>query len=311
MSYGSLGSSTLLRLRRPDDQPAREFYGDSRVYMDMVLKGVTVSRKLGTDSVRVVSLGKAQQDTVFVDPYGRKWQLRVWPLAFNDNYLVSLALPVPDGYVALTRMMASRHLHSHVIDMQALTGFVSVMYDGSFAQWRDFLDNAALLPAAFSGISIDVDYGHSFHYKSARCDVSFTTRLQPINPGSELMLEFSFFKDHGKTVWDVAGLEVDEDLQSSTGFAVGRNLRPADSMSDADKSWWGKIEGRRHPFDAIAYNDSDKTYIRSAPTVGVSASSADSEVIYSAVYEVDGPAGQDVMKAKLDNLLQGLSVEEK
>jgi serine protease Do len=309
VAYGNIEHSTLLHLRRPDDVPAQQFYGDSQLYLDMVLKGVTVARKVATESIRVTSLGKARQDTVFLDPYGRKWQLRKWSLAYADSYLVSLALPVPDGYVAVVRIMSSAQVHGHVSDMLALSGFISVMYDGSLAQWRDFLSNTSLLPAVFSGISIEFDYGNSFRYKSARCSVSFDKELQPITASSELMLNLSFFNDHNKTVWDVAGIEVDESLQSSTGFYIARNMRPAESMNDGRKSLWGKIENKQHPLDAVAYNDGDKMYIQGTPA-NVSALVTEPQLIYSALYEVEGPASQDVMKAKLDRLTAGLDIIE-
>ena len=311
ISHGSIEHSTLMHLRRPDDVPAQQFYDDSRTFMDLVLKGVTVSRAVGPESVRVLSLSKAIRSATFIDDYGRKWQQREWPLAYNDSYLVALALPVPDGYVAIMRLVGSSGLSISLRDIQILADFVALDYDGNFAQWRDFLGNATLLPTAFSSIKIEFDYGNRFHYKSTRCEISYTDKLQSITANSELRLNFSVFNDHDKFVWDVVGIEVDGDSQSPTGFGITRNMRPAESMGDIYKSWWDKVELHRHPLDAIAYNKDDQMLIQGVPTVASTSDTASKpNILYSAMYQIEGPANADQMKAKLDGVLQGLSVSE-
>ena len=94
--------------------------------------------------------------------------------------------------------------HDFLINMRALTDFFFVAYDGTLAQWKDYLKNTALLPAALKDIRIDIDYGHRFSYTSKRLRFTFTPELQKVEPDSELTLGFSYFVDHGKVVWDVA-----------------------------------------------------------------------------------------------------------
>ncbi len=135
-------------------------------------------------------------------------------------------------------------LHSQIADLQALTGFISVTYDGSFAQWREFMDNSAMLPALFSGISMDFDYGQSFRYQSSRFKFSLNGLTSAVTRNSELMLDLTFFNDlrrPRRTSWSPRG------KQSNTGLAIFRNMRPAESMNDNAKSWWDKIEHGRHP----------------------------------------------------------------
>ena len=89
----------MLRLIRPNTATDDAFYGDSKEFMDLVLKALNLQPPWGRTRSRVTSLGAAQSDTIFADPYGRKWQERVWAGApFMDFYLVGLLLPTPDGY---------------------------------------------------------------------------------------------------------------------------------------------------------------------------------------------------------------------
>jgi hypothetical protein len=43
-------------------------------FMDLVLKGTPLQRQVGTDAVRITSLGSAAPDTTHVDRFGRTWQ---------------------------------------------------------------------------------------------------------------------------------------------------------------------------------------------------------------------------------------------
>jgi len=68
----------IVRLRRPDDVSLARLYGDSSLYMDLLLKGYAVRRQVGSESVKVTSLGKAQWSSTHTDAYGRTWQVNVW-----------------------------------------------------------------------------------------------------------------------------------------------------------------------------------------------------------------------------------------
>jgi hypothetical protein len=309
LAYGALGSSLFLRLRRPDDVPADTFYNDSRAYMDILLKGIPMRRTVGTEQVRIVSLGKAEQDSIFADGWQRKWQLRVWPVAYEDTVIVSLALPVPDGYVAVTRLARTAQIHESIADLKAMSNFVLVSYGATLDRWRDFRKQTALLPATLSSIDIGFDYGHDFHYKSARCAFSYTPDVQKITKDSELYLDFSFFDDRGKTVWDVARVRVAEDAHNQNLISIARNMRPSDAMNDDLKSRWNRIVHRRHPYDAVIGNDGDLTDIHGVMGT-LPGADTEPEVLYTVLVQAEGAAGQDTMKTRLAQVMDGLRTSD-
>ena len=91
----------VLALHRGAEAADDAFYMDSKAFMDIALKALNVRRAVGTDQVRVTSVGSAVSDVTTTDSFGRKWQLRVWPLPYLDAYMVAQLLPTPDGYVGL------------------------------------------------------------------------------------------------------------------------------------------------------------------------------------------------------------------
>src|SRR6185437_4223728 len=74
VSVATAANATLLRLERANQDASYEFYHDSKAFMDIALKGLTIRRVVGTDTVRVTSLGAATTDSLWTDHYGRRWQ---------------------------------------------------------------------------------------------------------------------------------------------------------------------------------------------------------------------------------------------
>ncbi len=189
VAAGTLNNVGLAHLRKPDDVTAAALYSDSKVFMDLMLKGIGLTRRVGPDSVKITSLGKARSDSTYVDAWGRKWQLRVWFIEYNDTVVVTAALPVPSGYAVMYNTVATRNLYSTAELQKSLTDFIYLSYAGTLAQWHDYLLNKALLPAIFSTIDISFEYDKNFAYKSKRCALNFSKDLQKISPTSGLTLE--------------------------------------------------------------------------------------------------------------------------
>jgi hypothetical protein len=150
----SLNAFTFVRLRPPDDVAPSSIYGDSKAFMDLVLKGMNVSRPVGTDAVRVTSLGAAHDETTYADVYGRPWQVRLWRLPFNDTLMVALALPTPQGYIAMLRQCPTA-LGTVVVDeLKSLTPFVYVSLEGTLKQWQAYLAQKSVLPEVVRGAGL-------------------------------------------------------------------------------------------------------------------------------------------------------------
>jgi serine protease Do len=311
VASNSVAHERMFHVRRPDDVPTGKFYGDPVLYGDLLLKGAPLARDIGPEKIKVVSLGKPQEDSVYVDAYQRRWQVRVWPAAYANMVMISFALPVPDGYASMVRMGAAGELHANMIDMKALTDFFYVSYDGTLAQWKDYLKNKPLLPEAFKNIDIDFEYGKNFSYHSQRQAFSYTPQLQKIEENSQLTLGFAYFEDHGKVVWDVAGVVAKANAEDVEKVRLNRHVPPSEDLDESYRNYWSKLVKREHPDDGVAYNEDDSMYIG---TVGGAKASADTDanpaVLYTALYGVEGSRTQDAMKAKLDLLMQNLHVNE-
>jgi hypothetical protein len=310
LQMAQIGYQSVFHLRRPDDVPADRVYADPKVAMDLQLKASPFSRPVGPEKVRITSLGEPASTSAYVDAYQRRWQVQVWPLAYMDKQLIVFSLPVPDGNVSMMRLVtAGEHVHDSILDLMALADFFYVSYGGTLAQWKDYLRQGKLLPAAFARIHLDFDYGRSFRYRSDRFAMGYDTRLQKVEPGSELTLAFDYFRDHGKVVWDVASALVKADANESQMVRVNRRTKPAAGLDDNFRSNWRHMLHGEHPDDGVVFSDDDVSYIdriANPPT----AHAAEPEVLYTALYGDKGAQPQAAMQQKLDLLLSGIKVSE-
>lgn len=304
---GFVGHSFLFHLRKPDGISASQLYADPVRFMDLLVKVGFMTRTVGTEKIKITSMGKPSEDSLYTDAWQRRWQMRVWLLPYANSRIVTFSLPVPDGYVTLMRFSDAAGEHDEIIDLQALTGFIDLAYDGTLAQWQDYLKNAALLPTALKDIKLDIDYGKRFSYASKRLNFSFTPELQKIDPESKLTLGLSYFDDHGKVVWDISDVRVLADANDTDRVNIKRHVAPSDDLDDEYKSEWNKLLHRQHPYEGVAYSGDDEMRIA---TVVNTAAQATPTVLYSVLYGVEGTRPPEAMKSKLDLLSSGVHILE-
>jgi hypothetical protein len=305
---GWYGGNLLFHLRRPDNVQAKAFYAEPARIMDMLLKTGFIKRPVGSEKILVTSLGKPSSTGTQVDAWGRNWRVWKWDVPYGNAKLVMMALPVPDGYVGVVRSQTPLQEHDMEINQRALVDFIYANYDGTLAQWKEFLADPGLHPAAFDDLEVDFDYGRRFRYASPRLSFGFTPELQAIQPDSVLTLGFSFHPDGDKVVWDVAEVWLSAKAVDSNYVMLIRNQQPPASLGDDYRNGWEKILERRHPYNSEARDGDDSTKI--SAVVGPTAA-AGPKVLYTATYASEGKRPQEEMAAHLDLLLRDLRVDGK
>ena len=308
---GAAGHDALIRIRRPDGMDAAKFYGDAQVPMDLLARTGLFQRTVASEKITITSLGKPTLESTHVDRWQRPWRIAVWPLPYANALVVTYSLPVPDGCLMMVRFVPPAGLHDARLDLDELSSFVYATYQGTLAQWKEFLGDPALQPAAFRNIRIGYDYGRRFSYASQRVAFSYPSSLQPVKPGNLLQLGFQFFLDGGKPVWDVAAVNVWKTQASDDQDEVNvqRHAAPPSGLDEDMSSRWRKLVGREYPYNAVANAENGQMSIDAVAPSGAAGSRA-SSVLYTAFYGATGTRAQDFMKGKLDLLTKDLQVME-
>jgi len=298
-----------LRLRTPDNLPPPALYGDSKTFMDLLLKALLVRRPVGTDSVRVTSLGTADEESVYLDAYGRSWQARSWRLPYNDSILMTFGMPTPEGYIVLAKDCPTRAKVPVARTLQSLTAFTYVSLEGTLKQWREYLKQAAV-PALLHSLDIRFDYGKSFKFRSKRFTLDIPDSAQKVDPTSTLLLKTTYFQDGESAVWDVGGLYLSDSEHRGNWVDVLRRHRPLSSLPDTFTDRWHAIETGGHPYTAIAYSINGGTRIETVATAS-KGGAHDGDTAYTVSVNREGTVDQSTVKKALDAVTAGVVVLEK
>ncbi|HUN72313.1 MAG TPA: TonB family protein [Steroidobacteraceae bacterium] len=247
VAVATVAGATLLRLERGQDASDDAFYSDSKQFMDVALKGLVIRRYIGTDAVRVTSLGPAVTDSSWTDRYGRKWQQRVWPLPYLDSYIVALLLPTPDGYTGVLQYSGSSGLHEAQAGLALLADQVSLDYRGTLTQWTAFLRRRTLLPIALAHVSLSET--PVWTLRTPRFEMTLPPALLGLGPESRLSLAMAYDASQPNPSWDVAGAWWYADSEQKTYLALWRQARPPAGAEQPLQDAYSDMQNRRSPFD--------------------------------------------------------------
>jgi len=311
VTYGGLGESDILLFHAPDGAETAALYQNSKLLMDNLLRGYPLFRDVGSEKVKITSLGKAVQEYARTDHYGRKWLVRLWNIDYADEQLVLFVLPVPGGFAGYLRVESAGQMPSHLEDLTLLTDFTCVSYYGTLGEWRDLLAQRHLLPVAFADIKIDFDYGKAFRYTSKRLSFSYTPAEMHISDKSDLKLKFAYFQENGRTIWDVDEVVAGDSKDNSTFFTVARHMQPPKQLDDKFKSDWEKITQRLYPYNKSAFFDNKRTVVGDTYSRGLPEGKLPKAgIVYTAFYAVDGNVKANIVQTKLARFMNRLNVSE-
>ncbi len=315
VSVGSSLGVAVFRLRRPNAASDAAFYSDSRQFMDILLKGLKLPRQVGDQQVRITSLGVAQNESSYRDQYGRIWQVRKWPLGHTDHYVISYALPVPEGYVGMVNFVPSSEQALAQEVMQALAGNIYASYAGTLPQWQAFLQRREQLPGVFDRIKLKVDPKMNVVFETPRITLSLAQDLVETTSQSELVLQMAYMQDGERVGWDVGKVELYKDSLRHTFVAVERHPKPTDESAKELLETWNQMAAHGSSFSGIAgHDDAFKTfwvrYAVAAPTAGTSDAKVNNQVLYDVGFSTDAAVNPSIVEDIGRRLLQGTRVLE-
>ena len=299
----------FVRLRRPDDISLAALYGDSKLYMDLLLKGYAVRRQVGSESVKVTSLGKARWNSTHTDAYGRTWQVNIWDEPWADAVLLTMSLPTPEGYVALIGSMASGYWQSAMDRDAMMADYFFVSMGGTLWQWQEFLAQKNAAPRVFSEFKIAIDPDHRLEFHSHRAELIVTSELVPLSRDTQLWLKLNFFRDAERVVWDVSGISVEESSQKRNWAEFWRISQPDPDMPESFQSQWHKLQQREFPYNGLVNNVSGATRI-STSADGPGGDGTAAKVRYSLTVQREGEQSQEVMAPRLELLQRSFKALE-
>jgi serine protease Do len=301
-------SSGFLRLRAPDDVKLGRLYGDDKLYMDLLLKAYELKRTVGSDAVRVTSLGEPKNVSQLTDRWGRTWQVRDWAIPYDDQMLSLISLPTPEGYVAALGRFPSGFVDVVHQTSQLICDYVYLTMEGSLTQWQDYLALKGVRPKAFDALQIRIDPDREVAFHSDRYELDVKPDLVKLSKSSMLYLDFGFSGEESAAAWGVNRIVVSEAPHTNNWIHVARRTQPPPSLPSDFQTNWTKLKSRAFPYNGLIESDNGQTHINSA--LELPKSGPDASVRYALEVTEEGVQSQEVMTRKLQLLEHSVKVLE-
>lgn len=299
---------TLFRIQYPEGMADTRRREDSNEFMDLLLKGLRLQRGVGTQPVRITSLGPAGNSSQFKDSHRRIWQVRRWPLGFIDSYVIVYALPTPDGYVGMAMQAPPSQVGVIERHLRRLADFYFVSFTGSLPQWRAYLERRDLRAGIFDDVEVANDETLGFSFRSPRLSYQVPRGVMAFDDSSLLSVRMSYVMRGEKATWEPVGTVLEQAPGGSSTLKLSRQSKPAESVSREVQDRWEQMTTRTADFSGRGRRDEGEGQywfrtVAAPPGPGAS-------VLYEVEYSTREPASPRDLEARRDLLLPLIAIKE-
>jgi TonB family protein len=311
INVGDVAGIKLLHLTRAAHASDDAFYGDSKGFMDLALKGLDIRRSVGPDRIRVTSLGAAISDTVFTDDYGRKWQERAWAIPYLEAFVVAELLPTPDGYDGVLLLAPSLVRHETHQTARWVAQHIDTRYSGTLSQWQAMLKRVDLLPKSLQGVKLT--HRDTWSLETPRVTSSISTDILALNDRSILTLGMAYLDEKPKVGWEIQSIRWELDDRQILGAEVRRSERPPQTAQLAIRNQFDSLAAKRSPYDGSVIRESAEIYsaTRILDVPGRERGTVTADLKYAMTLSFDKYQPPPLMETKFAAMEQGTRILER
>jgi hypothetical protein len=288
---------------RPDES-------DGQAFMDLLAKGFGFRRMVGTETIRITSLGPAIATSVHEDAFRRRWLVRTWAMDALETQIVVLSLPTPDGYVGMAMQNLPGAIEVTKLQLQRLADYFFLSMTGSLAQWRAFLARPDLGKGTLDQVSISLAQSDGVHVRAPGLEMKVPTGVMAVTDASRLDLRMSFVPDgNERAAWRVVGVRLQRNAGKSDSVDVRRQARPSGDASESLRERWSDMTARTGDYVGEVRRDEEagEYWFRAV----IEPKGGNGDVLHELRYATRDRLMPVELGMRRERLLQGLKAEER
>lgn len=310
IEYGYINNIFIGHMHKPNNVTLKELSTNSQLFMDLLLKGINMA---GEGGVRITSVGKADDEYVHTDNYGRKWMIRTWPLKSIDQKIVTFSMLTPDGYITLLKTgQTGQVLDEYISGIKIFVDNIYFSLQGTFIQWQEYLAFPLhyLTPVLFENMTIDID-NNIFQIKTDKLKFCCTNDYFELNDNSILIIGFGYSRYRDNVVWDITKLSLNENMHGLNMITIGRNTEPYNNDDDNYMKLWQLLLKQGNPLDMHIHIIKGNTMIGTVRNNHDASNKNDIKTLYDIEYLSNIKTDQAEMEARLNGFIKHLVIYEK
>lgn len=306
----SQSGATLFRVQYPRDTDLAAARGNGQLLSEHLLRSLVFSRPIGSERVRITSLGNPGRAEIVRDDYGRVWQQWSFSMTFADSVLIVAALPTPSGYVGFFRSARGSTRASTAAEIREMMDFVQVTYSGLPPQWRAFLADETLRPQPLASWNAAFNPAAEFSLELPRFKFTANRELLAMTETSLISVVPGLMLKDDKPVWDVQVLQVRAEPRNAPSLSVYRRSRPAADAGQEPMSRWQAMAQKMGQYAGNPSSAGGNNLVRGV--VGADGlPAADASFLYEVIYMTPPSVPQEELGRAGPKLTEMVKVLEK
>lgn len=253
-------SSFHIVIDKPKGASLSAFVNDPELVMDNILKGIPLTRTIGVEKIRIVSLGTPEKSEIWEDAVGRKWTSSLWFLPYANAFVYSHCLPYPKGLICNFDFKNNSELNKGYLSfVKQDYDEIAVGYEGEVADWLEYFSlNKKQLPKVFGEVVMRLG---SDVFELRLTDYDILLNGGKINNKSNIHFHFGY-SNTDLLAEDLLLFEIFPRKGVSSHFRVQKYYSPSEFSSDVYKSSWEDIRGRSGDYSGALVKKSQSFTIR-------------------------------------------------
>lgn len=308
----AFGRLLFADITKPDDMKLKEIANNPKAEMKLLLEGINIPRTIGNEKVRITGMGDPIKVEQYVDSYKRKWRMCLWLFEYSDDVIISYSTLTPQGVSIVMLECDTSDLEESNYDMRKILDFVHVSYYGKLKEWKEFMELKNQLPQIFSDVNFSFVENKNFNFTTKKYAFKADSDIVKIEDDTRLTVNFGFYHDAKKVIWDIRRLVLAEDNKSNA-IVIFKLLKPDSRLHESYQKNWNKALAFEHPYDQEPYKEDDTTNI-----IGINSKYKDAKdksnkslnFIYTMFISKQGNVDNDKMKEQLDKVNTQLNIKE-
>ena len=308
LMHASVSGINFYKLKRPNSVPLEKINTDPKYIMDLILHTIRTERTLwGNDKYRILSFGEPSATGSYKDAIGRTWITAYWALGFVDKVQIMYILPLPNGPAVLSTIQDSASLFIYEWDMQKSCDHIFASYDGSFAEWKDFVASGRYIPEFLSDLHFEwKDTEQSFSFNNGPLYISADRQVFDWGNDSQLFLAPSWYKQNNKLEFGVRKLTLNRDPRNKEFIVFYRNIKPDPKLGSNAMENWNDLVVEKYPFDGKpVISAKDNTGFAGAV---IKAQQPNPDIIHSLYLSMADPLDEENLSQRLNAIKQKLII---
>lgn len=241
-------------ITKPANVSLESMLKNPKITMDLFLQGISATRDFVQSKIRILSVGEPFYSTTYIDKYGRKWSLNNWVTEYNDEAIVTLSTPTPQGVAMIIIACPTHDIDFWTYDLKHMTDFIYISYFGKLKEWEEFVQQKNYVPSFINDLKFSYTRDKSLSLKHKRFSFEFDKSMINLGEDTSLGINYSYLQEKNKTIWDIRRVTLAEN-EKSNYIVLQKHIKPDNKMTEDYLKEWKKLTNADHPFNREPFED--------------------------------------------------------